>query len=223
MILPDLLEDKSLTLAERVFLTLKSGILSHDIKPREYLVIGDVANYYGISRTPVREALIKLEREGWVEGDGRRGAKVTVPSAKTFLEIVETQAALESYMARQAASKLTDEQIVELETILDRAQEFLQKNDIASCRHLAGEFHTRLYKFIDNQYMLNTVKELEEQVNRVRIILWNRGEAPMEKSIHQHREILNAIREHDADKAHQLMLYHTMWFEEELADRYKFI
>jgi GntR family transcriptional regulator, rspAB operon transcriptional repressor len=223
MNLPSLLDDEKLTLAERVFQSLRRGILSHEIKPREYLVIGEVAKQYNISRTPVREALIKLEREGWLESDGRRGAKVTVTSSKTFLELVETQAALESYMANQAALKLSDEQLDILQLNIDESRELFTKGNIVGSRKKIDEFHFKLYFFLDNKYMLDTVKKLEEKVNRVRITLWNKGEAPIGESIEQHNEILQAIRDHNPEKAYKMMLHHTMWFEEELAEIYRYI
>ena len=67
MMLPALIANDAYSLTEQVFHTLKQGILSLQIKPREYLIIGDIAESYGLSRTPVREALIMLEREGWVK------------------------------------------------------------------------------------------------------------------------------------------------------------
>ena len=109
MSLPPLPKNESFTLTERVFQALKQGILSLAIKPREYLIIGNVAKAYGISRTPVREALIMLEREGWVENDGRRGARVTAPSATAILELVEIQGVLEGYITRRATEILSDD------------------------------------------------------------------------------------------------------------------
>ena len=63
----------NVSLTERVYASLKEAILSLKVRPRDYLIIGEVAKHYNISRTPVREALILLEQEGWVEHEGRRG------------------------------------------------------------------------------------------------------------------------------------------------------
>ena len=127
MNLPALIESKAASLTERVFDTLKQGILSLHIKPREYLVIGDIAKEYSVSRTPVREALIKLEQEGWLESDGRRGARVTVPSAEVILEAIEVQSVLEGYMVRRATALVTDEDIQQLSAILDQADREISK------------------------------------------------------------------------------------------------
>ena len=68
-----------------------------------------------------------------------------------------------------------------------------------------------------NQRLRALVEQIEENVKRVRPLLWHRGEAPVEQSAQQHRAILNAIKERDAAKAEELMFHHTVWFEEELA------
>lgn len=215
MYLPPLLFDKTLTLAENVYQVIKQGILSYDIKPREYLVIGDIAKVYKISRTPVREALIRLESEGWVESDGRRGVKVTVPSADRVLQIAEVQAVLEAYVARRAAETFTDEDIVRAEKILDEMKETMLLGGREQARLVGVKFHRFLAEKTGNQYLNTTICELEQTVSRVTQLIWH-GDAPIEKSHQQHQEILNAIKERDAARAERLMFQHTTWYEEEL-------
>jgi len=217
MSLPPLPKNEGFTLTESVFQALRQAILSLEIKPREYLIIGDVAKAYGISRTPVREALIMLEREGWVENDGRRGARVTAPSARAILDLVETQAVLEAYIARRATEIFSDADIQHAEAILNEAEEAMQAGDHKYSRHLGTEFHAFLAKKVGNQHMRTTIEQLEDHVDRIRPLLWNQGKAPIEKSTLQHRQILSAIKERNAAKAEKLMFHHLVWFEEELA------
>lgn len=216
MSLPLLPENGEYTLTEKVFEALKKGILSLEIKPREYLVIGDVAKEYHISRTPVREAMIMLEKEGWVENDGRRGAKVTVPSAKTILELIEIQGVLEGYIARRAAELFSEADIQSAEAILNEAEEAIQVGDHQYGRLLGEKFHAFLAEKVANQRLQTTIEQLEEHVRRVRPLIWHQGEAPIEQSAEHHRKILNAIKEGNAVQAEKLMFHHTVWFEEEL-------
>ena len=218
MPLPPLIETIELSLAEKVYHTLKQGIISLEIKPREYLFIGDVAKEYGISRTPVREAIVVLEKEGWVENDGRRGARVTVPSVKMILELIEVQGVLEAYSTKRAAEMLSGEQIAELEEILDEADRESQKGNHDLSRALGGKFHILIHTYIGNDYLLNNVIELKNRVNRVGRMLWDKGKAPIEVSSKQHRKILEAIRNRDGDSAYQLMYQHTRWYEEKLTE-----
>ncbi|MFN8456854.1 MAG: GntR family transcriptional regulator [Anaerolineae bacterium] len=217
MSLPPLPENGEYTLTEKVYEALKQGILSLELKPREYLVIGDVAEAYGISRTPVREALIMLEREGWVENDGRRGAKITAPSTKTIMEQIEIQGVLEGYVARRATELFSETDIAYLEAILDEAEVAMQAGEHAYSRQLGFKFHKYLSEKVGNQRLQATIEQIEEHVKRVRPLIWHQGEAPIEQSAQHHREILQAIKERDALKADKLMFRHTVWYEEELA------
>jgi len=217
MSLPPLPENGDYSLAEKVYEALKKGILSLEIKPREYLVIGDVAKEYNISRTPVREALIMLERDGWVENDGRRGAKVTAPSTKTIMEQIEIQGILEGYVVRRATELFSEADIAYLEAILDEADAAMQAGNHPYSRQLGVKFHKYLAEKVGNQRLQATIGQIEEHVKRVRPLIWHKGEAPIEQSAQHHRQVLEAIKARDAAKAEKLMFHHTVWFEEELA------
>ena len=217
MSLPPVPEGDEYSLTEKVFEALKGGILSLEIKPREYLVIGDVAKHYGISRTPVREALIMLEREGWVEQDGRRGARVTAPSVRTILELIEIQGVLEGYVARRATQVLSANDIAQAEAILDDAEAAMRAGKPKKSRLMGVNFHALLAEKVGNQRLRTTIEQIEEHVRRVRPLIWHQGDAPIEESTQHHRQILNAIKERNAAKADELMFHHTVWFEEELA------
>ncbi len=217
MMLPPLIQIDEYSLTEQVFHTLKQGILSLQIKPREYLIIGEVAEQYGLSRTPVREALIMLEREGWVENDGRRGSKVTVPSAESILHVIEIQAVLESYVARRAAELLTDADLNAIEQLLNEADEQICANNAEQAHLLGAGFHGRLAQPLANPRLCAEIVALTQHVDRVRPLIWRKDRAPIEESAKQHRAIFKALRARDADKAGQLMFDHTVWFEKELS------
>jgi DNA-binding GntR family transcriptional regulator len=217
MSLPKLIDNQAYSLTEQVFNTLKQGILSLEIKPRDYLVIGDIAKKYEVSRTPVREALIILEREGWVENDGRRGAKVTVPSAQVILEVIEVQAALEGYMVRRATPLLTEADFQTLEVTLNRADQAIAQQQNDQAQELGHAFHTFLFDKVGNQKLKAQVQQLQEHTDRIRPIIWNHAIVPLETSAQQHWKILQAMRQRDAVTAEDLMFYHTVWFEKELA------
>jgi DNA-binding GntR family transcriptional regulator len=217
MTLPPLAESDHASLTERVYETLKSAILALEIKPREHLIIGDLAAHYQISRTPVREALIMLERDGWVQHDGRRGAMVTVPSAESILQTIEVQAVLESYIARRATELATPAQLREIVALLDEAEASLKRGDEDGSRRIGLRFHETLAEIAGNPRMRAEIALLEEHVARVRPLVWSKGAAPADKSAGQHRAIYNAMRRRDAEAAGQLMFDHTVWFEKELS------
>lgn len=212
----DLPNGEALSLADKVFVDLKQNILALTIKPREYLVIREIAARYGISPTPVREAFIRLEREGWLRIDGRRGAQVILPSTQTLLEIVETEAALEAHIARRAAEIITDEQLDALAQLLAAADAALAADQFVCCRELGEQFHDLLYTIVGNDYLARTIHNLEEQVMRIRTLLWNVDKAPVVDSARQHHEILAALQQRDPDAAYRAMYHHTVWYEKKL-------
>ena len=218
MFLPPLSDEENLSLTKQIYYGLKQAILSSQIKPREYLVIGDIANYYGISRTPVREAIIMLEREGWVIQDARRGAKVIVPSSKDIIEVLEMQMILEGFVARKAAEKMGEEDIAEADRILQESENALEAGDEERCRQLGAKFHNYISQFVENKQIIHTITKLQDQVDRVRFLVFHEGKAPVKTSAQQHRSILNAIKERNSVKAEELMFHHITWFEKLLTD-----
>ncbi len=210
-------QSASNSLTQRVFQALKQGIIDLDIKPREHLIIGEIATAYATSRTPVREAIIMLEREGWVENDGRRGARVTVPTAEAILEILEIQAVLEGYVVRRVTPILTDEDITYLARLMDEADTALANSDETRCRQLGAAFHTYLVRATGNHQLEATINNLEEHIKRARPLLWHQGEAPAGKSQVQHRAVFEAIKQREATEAERLIFHHTTWYEQELA------
>ncbi|NPV77539.1 MAG: GntR family transcriptional regulator [Anaerolineae bacterium] len=220
MVLPPLPSDQKLSLTERVFGALRQAILSSQIKPREYLIIGEIAKQYQISRTPVREAIIMLEREGWVTQDARRGAKVLAPSLKDILEVIEFQMVLEGYIARRAAELLSDEDIAEADAILNKSEVALRNGDEDQCRAWGAKFHIFLAQKVGNKQINATIEQLQDRVDRVRYLIFQQGKAPVETSAQQHRAVWRAIQERDAARAEELMFHHITWFEKLLTESY---
>jgi len=218
MLLPELVSNEEYSLTERVFHSLKKGILSLQIKPKDYLIIGDIAKEYGVSRTPVREALILLEREGWLESDGRRGVRVTVPSSAIILETIELQAALEGYLVRRVTPLLNDADIAALEEILIQADEAISNMEEEKGRNIGANFHIYLAQKHGNKKIREQIEKLEEHVERIRPLIWSNAIVPIKTSASQHWQILQAMKEGDAIRAEELMIHHTMWYEKKLAD-----
>lgn len=216
MAYPPLPIDTTHSLTERVYRALKNGILAFEIKPREHLIIGTVARHYGISRTPVREALILLQNEGWVELRGVRGAMVVVPSTKTIKDVIQVKMVLEGYVMRETVKIITAEQLQEIESILDASERALAEGELEKSEYLGSLFHTYMVDLLGNQVLKATIHHLQDQVDRVRPLIWTSGSRMLEQSAEQHREMLKAVREQDASKAEHLIFEHTIWFENKL-------
>ncbi len=216
MAYPPLPEDEKLSLPSRVYQALKQGILSFELKPKEYLITGEVAKAYGISRTPVREALILLEKEGWVKLQGIRGAMVAWPSRKTISEAIQVKMVLEGFVVKEAIRTLGDTDIQELEKILAESEAALEAGDVQGSESIGSRFHTFLQEKAGNRVLQAIFEQLQDQIDRVRPLIWRRNREMIEESARQHRAMLAAIKDRDPEKAEQLVYQHAVWFEEQV-------
>src|SRR5512142_91634 len=107
-----------LALSDRAYLAIKDGILTLQIKPGQLVAIGDLASQLGVSRTPVRDALLRLEKEGLVIINPRKGAYIMPLSVQDVQEVFELRILLESYAARVAPERLTEDDHRQLDDLV---------------------------------------------------------------------------------------------------------
>ncbi|UWG97722.1 GntR family transcriptional regulator [Dehalobacter sp. DCM] len=187
-------------LREIVLEALREAIVGGVLEPGERLMEIQLAEEMGVSRTPVREAIRKLELEGFVVMVPRRGAYVAGVSHKDVKDVFEIREALEGLAAGLAAEKITDEEIEELERVLHYEKEpdsleVLVQSDI--------DFHALLYKASRNERLNQILANLREQTNRFRTTsLAVPGRAKY--AIQEHRAIVDAIARHDVEEAQRL-------------------
>jgi len=155
-------------LREIVFEHLREAILSGRLKPGERLMEVQLAEEMGVSRTPVREAIRKLELEGLAIMIARRGAYVSDLSIKDIAETFEIRTALESLAAGLAAERISPEGLEQLERILVQIGECMEDENADRLAELDERFHAILYAASRNQRLSQIVSNLREQINRFR-------------------------------------------------------
>lgn len=195
------------TLTERVYGTLKEAILDLQYKPGDPLVEDDLARQLGTSKTPVRDALITLERDGLVTKIPYRGTYVSEVSVRDATEIFELRAVLEGLAARSAARVFAPRDLDAAERLLDEADEALARGDTDLCSQLGARFHTMIHDRADNRRLKPLLDKLEEQLRRLRR-LSDRLQGRLEKSGLEHRRILAALRTGDPLQAETAMRAH---------------
>lgn len=187
-------------LERRVYEMLRSEIVSGGLPPGEPLVEARIAEEFGVSKTPVREALIRLQRDGLVEIEPYRGARVVQPSERDVMEISELRLSIESYIARDLAERRPPEVIEALERSIVESRAALQAGK-------QEEFLTQLQAFSDilagacaNSRMVKILSDLR---SALQVIGGSSLRAPgrEERSIGEHEAILEAIRAGDPDAA----------------------
>ena len=192
-------------LYEQVAEQLRTRILAHSLAPGSWIDEQALCAEFGISRTPLREALKVLASEGLVTMKLRRGAYVTEVSERDLAEVFHLLALLESDAARVAAQKATAEQMAELLALHDELENAL--DDRARFFAANERFHMRLLEIADNRWRIQMVADLRKvmKLNRAQSLL---KQGRLEASLREHRQIMAALKARNAERVQALMQHH---------------
>ncbi|MGI6550907.1 MAG: GntR family transcriptional regulator [Syntrophomonadales bacterium] len=194
-------------LRELVFEALRDAIIKGILKPGERLMEVQLAEELGVSRTPVREAIRKLELEDLVVMIPRKGAYISGISMKDIADVFEVRAAVEALAAGLAAERITDEELEELERILVKKAEIIEANDLDRLVEIDTQFHECLYQASRNAKLVQIINNLSEQIHRFRSTsLASPGR--MKEALEEHRKIVEAISERNIALAQSLAQEH---------------
>ena len=194
-------------LREVVSETLREAIVSGVLKPGERLMEIQLAEELGVSRTPVREAIRKLELEGFVIMIPRRGTYVADLSIKDINEVFEIRTALDVLAAGLAAERITDEELELMERILVQIGEYVDKNELEPIVELDSQFHDILYRACRNDRLVGIINNLREQFTRFRTISMA-FPGRIQNTLEEHSRLVEAIASRNVDLAQQLAREH---------------
>ena len=205
-------EHQDYSLGGRVFQKIREDILNGRYKGHDELRENTVGKERGVGRTPVREALGQRELGGLVTIIPNRGAYVTGISRKDIWDIYVMRSMLEGLCARWAAEHITDEQLDELEEAILLSEFQMKKESGFNASQVAvldGRFHAILYEASGSRILSHVLTDFHNYVKMARVSSVV-SEERARKSIREHRQILRAIRDRDADMAEQLANEHIM-------------
>ncbi|MDH4137588.1 MAG: GntR family transcriptional regulator [Anaerolineae bacterium] len=185
-----------ISLKDKAYNAIKSAILSLKLKPGDPLVESDLAQQLGISKTPVRDALLELEREGFVTKVLFKGTYVTEVTLKDVREVFQLRAVLEGLAARLAAPLLSARELEKAEKILAAAEAALAEGDIGLCSKHGKRFHNLIINKADNQWLQSITRNLDDHLQRFRL-LSDQINGRLNKSLKEHRKILEALQRRD--------------------------
>lgn len=210
------LEISRATTQDNVVDQLRKLILSHYFKPRDRLPQDKLAGLLGVSRTPIREALLKLAGEGLVIFSPYKGASVADFSIKNLNEIYNVRIALEGFASNLAAQRITDSQVDQLSDLLRKMKLTLDASDLQKLLQLNRKFHTGIYSAAEEGRLLELINNHLDQAEVYRRIFVNLDHCREEMV--NHREMLVALRNHDPVLAEQLTRHHLRKTAEKLTD-----
>lgn len=187
-------------LGEVVFEYLRNAILSGELKPGERLMEVTIAEQLGVSRTPVREAIRKLEKESFVIMIPRKGAYVADLTKNDILEVLEIRKELEGFAAALSAERMTDIEKEQLGRIVEDFNECLVSMDKKRMIECDNEFHSFIFNASKNQRLINIIFDLHDQFQRFRLIYFNEFTNYQEIQV-SHSKIFEAILNRDPKAA----------------------
>ena len=197
-----------LSLRGKVYKQLRTDILSGKYKDHEELRENTIAKEYGVSRTPVREAIRQLELEGLVSIIPNRGAYVNMITAKDVQDIYVIRSMLEGLCARWATEHITREQLDNLEETLCLTEYHTEKKNYDKLYELDSLFHEQLYEAGGSRILNHVLSDFHDYVKMVRKATISTSSRSV-TSTEEHRAIFEAIRDQDADRAEALAKEHV--------------
>jgi DNA-binding GntR family transcriptional regulator len=207
------------SLGEHVFESLKHSIVRGKIAPGEWLVESHIAETLGISRTPVREAIHKLEREGLIERQPRGGFTVLGFERDDIEETFGIRSVLEGYAARLAAVKHDAHELEVLENKIDEFQNALDRKKMNLLPAINTEFHDLLYGLSKSPKLINMINGLRDQIYRYRQVILKEKKFASTSNL-DHKKMLKYIRKRDAEGAERLVREHIIRGQEMVLKEY---
>ena len=194
-------------LRELVCENIRQAIIDGTFSPGERLMEIQLADEMGVSRTPVREAIRKLELEGLVLMIPRKGAEVAEITEKNMRDVLEVRKALEELAVQLACEKITAEEIEEMKKAAEEFRMILKNKDITEIAEADVRFHDIIYMATDNQKLILLLNNLREQMYRYRVEYLKREEAHPQL-IAEHAAIIEYISKGEKKAATDVMCKH---------------
>lgn len=201
-------------LSEKAYRLIKQKVVTLELPPSAVISEQSLMEELHLGRTPIREALQRLDAEGLVNIVPRRGTFVSDISITDLQAIFELRTVLEGFCARLAAQRITDDQIEGMEFVLRDLDE-VHNGDHRALMSLDTRFHSRLYAAADNEFLAETLDRLYDLSLRLWYLVLNHLEG-VRHSIEQNGRVIDALREGDGADAEALMQEHIVEFQQKI-------
>jgi len=200
------MEHKTISLADQVFGHIENDILSGKYQRGDILTETKLSSELGVSRTPIREALRRLEQEHLIEESGK-GAVVIGITEDDLEDIFLVRSKLEGLVCKCVAENHTEEQLDELRETVELQEYYVSKQDPDRIKLMDNKFHDTIYKMSGKNIFFEILQPLHNKIQKYRkAAVTNKSRA--KESVAEHKAIFEAIKNSDADKAYELSVKH---------------
>lgn len=201
------IQQSNLSLGNQAYQKLKRIILERQISPGDKLNESELAQGLGISRTPVREAINRLEKEGLVETFPQRGAFVVQFSAKDVFELFLIRENLEGLAAYLAAERMDEKNRGKLESCVQGFEEPFSEKDVERYSREDFKFHQTIVSLSEARRLINLISSLHDHIRMFRLTTVGLS-GRMKTSLAEHREIIESFRKNDPEECERKMRQH---------------
>ncbi len=195
------------SLEKRVYHTLEEAILTGELKSGDPLTELALSEKLGVSRTPIRAALHRLDEDGLVSLSPNRGAVVVGVNSDDLYDIYRIRTCLEGLASKMAAEKMTDEDKKALGETLELSEFYIRKNDPEHIKELDTAFHSEIFKKSGSRMLCKILTDLHRSIKAYRKLSLSK-DGRTEASVREHREIYEAIMRSDPEEAERLTVKH---------------
>ncbi|WP_165069048.1 GntR family transcriptional regulator [Paludisphaera rhizosphaerae] len=202
----------------RAYDEIRRMILSSELAPGEFIAERPLAAKLGMSTTPVRSALQRLEVEGLLSISPQQGAVVRDFSFHEIAELYEIRMALEPFVARRIAGRLNSSQVERVRANLEAQRENFVRRDIGDCVRLDEDFHTLFSEFLDNREICRVMAKLRDRTHRIFHRVFSLNPGRIEGSFQEHLAIAETIIQGPAELAAQRVEAHLDFGRRALVD-----
>ena len=198
---------------------IRSQIIEGDLELGEFLSENALADTYGVSKTPVREALLQLKQEGLVDIHSKRGTYVFRLRPADFEAVCELRTILEAAAMDLASSRAHAKLVADLTEVVGKMETALASEDLAAYRRLDAAFHAALFRHAGNHLLEASYQPIAFKVQAIRTRL-SVGGRHNETSMEEHRAILHTIRERRIAEARELIVAHVRHTQHRYAEEF---
>ena len=214
----DLKEIKKTTLLRKqIYNTLESAIIEGELKPGQRIIEVELAKQLGVSRTPLREALIILESKGYLEPAENGGVKVAQLSKEEIKEWSEIKNVLNELAIKKAVDNISKEELKELEETLQEMKEAIEEKNETYLSISNSKFHSIIFKASKNSLIISIAKEYQNYTLMLRNFLAHMV-SRRAKAYEEHKKIYEALKEKNKEKAIENMRKHSIKMQDALIE-----
>ena len=187
---------------------IKQLIQTQVFKPGTFLSERELAARMGMSKTPVRSALERLQAEGFVQISPQQGAVVREPSLHEIVDMIDFRIAIEPYVLRRLVGRLNPRQVQRLRETLKQQEWVVEAHDLRRCTQLDAEFHLMFCELLENQEIVRVMRSLRDRLFRTVLRIFTQDVTRVRDSYREHVGIVDALEVGDGEEAARLLVTH---------------